>query len=296
MKPERYKLDYEKAKAVVLTTLAMMHDKKHPFNRPDVFPDEIIPAGMISGSSEHALYLALSCSLDSQAPSPVLYKGARALFSDSRIDITKLFEYPPEELEKIVKQHMRGVGDMHRFVHHLQANSRLIQEKYAGDARNMKQPGETRESIQATIQALDELENTGPGKAALIIKNMARFGIWDYPHYAIPFKIDLHARRISVGKGVVELFGKSRADWFSKPLQELYEQVCQDNQYSCVDFKNGLWAIGYYICNRNRFKSCSFCDLKCSIRPYEQFKGTYMFPDIEMRNGNPHEMFQARLF
>ncbi len=300
-------INYPKAVEISQSALEMQQNRDYPFNQPDLFPDAIVPLHVEKGSREHALLLFYSCVLDGGRLASVVYRSMREF--SSRLNITKatagleevasksgldsIASLSREELKKLLRESFKSFGDPETSlgdpVGALYHNSRKLQEEYGGDPRNMKGA-----SIDSTFQNIlfgkdkkRKFKQYGPGKAALLMKNYVRFGMWDFPHKDIPVKVDRHLIRMSIGSGVVELpnqFTRGRIDTLVKVLTSTYQKVTSEYNLSAIDLDDAFWAIGAYNCKFNDDIFCqTSCSLKCNNRPHLDERATWYYPHTEKR-------------
>jgi len=286
MNEERFRLNYEKAIEVSRKAVAMLERKIPPFNQPNIFPDVVLPSGMEVGSLEHALFLFYACSLDSMRQAKSVYEAMRGIASET--DLKELCRLGRKDLTRLVKKHLEEPGSVGEPIETLYWNARKLEEEYKGDPRNIAE-----KSVEETIKRVQKgrprsegkFRQFGPGKAALLMKNFVRFGIWHYDPCQIPIKIDRHVVRISIGTSVVETEGQElKAQHLVKPLSGLYRKVTSQERISAVDLDDALWGIGSQLCIRNQEYVCRMgCDLGCVIRPWADRHAYLVKPRQESR-------------
>ncbi|MEK6886134.1 MAG: hypothetical protein AABX17_04165 [Nanoarchaeota archaeon] len=288
------KTDYKRGVEIARAAIEMKEQRRYPFNQPDIFPDAIVPEGVKVGSLEHALFLFYACNFDSSQRAVVVYDSLRQIAS--KIDLTLLALMPPKEILKVFKPYMKKMGDPERALldpintaHH---NAIKLQQEYGGDPRNLRA-----RTVQQTIDNIchgktrkysaHKFRQYGIGKAALLMKNYVRFGMWDFSPYEIPIKVDRHLLRISVGSRVAILQDEStrgRMDRVVDALTKLYQKVTLREKISAVDLNDSFWAIGSYLCTRNNAINCHLsCDINCLNRPDVDKKLTWYYPKSEHR-------------
>jgi len=302
--------NYERAVEVAKAAIGMLERKTPPFNKENLFPDADIPDGV-----PKEFFLFYGCSLDSMRRADEVYKVLRALAR--KTDISRLHEAKKQVLERVLEAHFgegveEAVGSPLRT---LIENSRQL-EKYGGNPVNLKTG-----TVEETIARISEFYQFGRQKAALFMKNMVRFGFWDFPETEIPIKVDRHVIRISLGTGVVddysaaviknpgELEGKHlnegvelliaqgfftredyeagrievvRAEKFQEPLSEEFRRVTSRNSLSSIKLDDALWAIGANGCAFPSY-CMRFCSIECKRRPASDNSATYFFPGIDKR-------------
>lgn len=285
--------NYTRGKEVAKAAIAMKTLGGYPFNLPGVFPDAIIPEGVNAGSLEHALFLFYACNFDSSQRATVVYEEMRNL--TKRVDFKEFPKLDEDKLYEIFKESMKKMGDpkktrLNPLAVVLQ-NAKKLQTEYDGDPRNIFE-----ENIKDTLQALqygrDKKANGkfmqyGLGKAALVMKNFVRFGMWPFSPYEIPIKIDRHLLRISVGAGVLEIpdmLSRARIDRVVGMLTRGYQRVTSREKISAVDLNDAFWAIGSYVCTQNDDINCHLaCGLGCDSRPRIDERLTWYYPGSETR-------------
>ena len=161
---------------------------------------------------------------------------------------------------------------------------------------------EATKEVKEAQEEIGELFLYGPGKSALLLKNFARFKIWDIPEPMIPVKIDLHAARISLGyPDLFEFYdGDEKIKYkdyktgvqtidvkkFNQRLQDLFLEITSEKGYSGIELDDAMWLIGSKFCYHNNLSFCSTnCLVGCNERPDSVDKNTYWFPGTEIRTG-----------
>lgn len=312
--------NYDKAEALSSKVMSMYFSKTPPFdnNIDEFFPDAILPKRYEKGSYKHALYLFHSCVLDSNRRATEVYSAARTLAE--KIDLSKLYEVPSEEIMKILDakfgKHASG-RSVFPAATVLKNNSEKLKDEFEGDPRNLRMDG-----VWKTINNITQFLQYGPGKAALLLKNYVRFGIWNFNDYEVPVKVDRHMMRICVSNDVVDfkkfefrlkhdiekpkalrlavlnslrlkhfdiedinngkVYGV-RTERFNVPLMKLFQRVTLKNNISGIALDDSFWAIGNSLCNKNDHDVCYFsCKVNCSVRSPSDNNGVWFFT----RNGN----------
>ena len=144
-----------------------------------------------------------------------------------------------------------------------------------------------------TVKSLTEFVQYGPGKAALLIKNYVRFGIWDFNPCEIPIKVDRHVMRISIGSGIIETEEETlRSERLVSILTSAFQQITSQERISAVDLDDALWSIGSQWCTKNSVYFCEKnCPLNCKVRS-QTYKGCSEYcPGEEMRKPKSGELF-----
>ena len=261
----------------------MLERKEPPFDREDVLPDAILPLGIEPKSQEHALYLFYGCSLDSMRRAEDVYDFMRELAK--KVDLKDLYAHSTESLTDLLQPLTAKTSNMGKLAKTLHYNAMRLFTGYENDPRNLN-----RGTIDATLKEMTRkvggkraLTQVGLGKASLLMKNFARFGIWPFSEYEIPIKIDRHVMRISLGTGVVEARGVVRTDNVVKPLSDLFRQVTSNAHLSAIKLDDAYWGIGSKRCRLNDHIHCrEHCKLNCETRPKARKKTAY-FTTTEMR-------------
>jgi hypothetical protein len=216
---EGFEVNLERARQVVLSALEMKSKGFHPFDNSDLFPDAVVPRGIVPGSLEHRAFLFHSVSLDSMMNARLVYEAMRALIE--QVDITQLHNVSKEVISRILEptfgKRLNAKNSMAHPRETLHENSKMLHEMCGGDPRNLysgfsRSSPASDEDIRETIDRIDEFRQYGIPKAALLVKNFVRFEIWDFDRTRIPIKIDRHLLRISLGAGVID------AQQYAKPV------------------------------------------------------------------------------
>jgi hypothetical protein len=317
-------LDEDKATSLSLAAIEMIEKKTYPFDRSleQVFPDAIIPEGIVRGSREHALYQFHGCVLDSGRRAELVYQAARRLAVEVG-DLTRLHELPRERIEGILAQEFGIPSHKDKSIFDsagvLINNSRLLAQEYDSDPRNLIEP-----NPWDMLKNVTRFENYGRGKAALFIKNCTRFGITQYSHDEIPIKVDRHIMRMCFSHGIIApssyndclpsgnakalmegiktavnlgYFTRQdvdegricavRSERYILPLMKLFNKITKQRGISAIDLDDGLWAIGSFLCNDNYYDTChNNCRIECPFRPPSDNNGTWFFVN---RDGKPIE-------
>lgn len=278
--------DYEKAVDTAKKALGMLESKVYPFNQHDLFPDTILPEGVEKGSLEHALYLFYAVPLDIGRESKRVYKKARDLYKVMKFsDIPNLHPalielFVHEYFEKPNEKSGRKVlwGDP---VKTLMVNSEKLNKEYQNDPRTIK-----KENVEETIKEIRKFRGYGKTNNALLIKDMVKAGIWNFPENGFPIKIDRHIIKISLGTGVIRVEGveEIRFEKLVKPLDDVYKNAIKQENLSAIDLSDSFWAIGQYRCKKNNAINCAInCPIKCKTRPQTDRKFTTIQLNQETR-------------
>ena len=314
------KVNYEKAVEVAKAVISAREQRIPPFNRDNLFPDAIIPEGIEEGSKEHALFLFHSVSIDSMRQAEQVYKAMRKVIG-KKGSLRNLADTKKKELEEllspyfgdIVRDSKKSITDPVRT---LMYNAKKLEKECKGNPIMLSQ-----ENVRDTLTRIDEFRQYGIPKAALLIKNYVRYGIWPFSPTEIPIKTDRHVTRISLGCGVVNIeecseplrnskakaFQKAveyqikkryftqddintgkirviRSDKLISPLTEVYLKVTQKQGISAIDLDDSFWAIGAYSCKKNNATYCKlFCPVPCETRPPSDNSAVWFFIDIDKR-------------
>jgi hypothetical protein len=284
-------VNYSKAVEVAQKATLMLRTKTPPFNRANLFPDAIIPAGIKQGGQDHSLIIFYGCSLDALWPADKIYEAVRNISQET--DLRKLHRMNEDGIAYLLEKNLGKLPEkqVNNPIKTLQDNSELLSSKYRGDPRIIQAP-----TIQETLDNLEEFYGVGVGKAALIMKNFVRFGIWNFSEFEIPIKIDRHNIRISLGNKVIAYPGdkKLKTQYLIKPLQDVYRQVTQREKISAIDLNDAIWGIGSKLCTTNNKKYCKlYCGLNCTTRPTSTTSHCHdYFPEKESRKDNGDILFK----
>jgi len=282
----------ERAVEVSRAAISMLERKVFPFNQPDIFPDAIVPEWIEKGSVEHAFLITYGYLTDSMRKAVKVYRAIRDISKERKL--STLCYLSEREIEKLIERHLEKgngkgtIGEPAKAIHY---NSMRIEHDYGNNPVNIKQ-----ETMEKTLEELTGRKgkaknffHVGEGKAALIMKNFVRFGFWDFSPYEIPIKVDRHIIRISLGAGVIEVPDSEniRANTLAKYLTQVYREVTSEERISAVDLNDALWAIGSYLCLRNRHEHCSLnCDIRCTRRPYSDPNASLYQINTDKRKGD----------
>jgi len=319
----RIEVDYDIAVRVAKSIISAMHQKIPPFNKDlEIFPDAIIPEGVEKGSEEHARYLFYSVSLDSMMQAEEVYRKMRKISSKS------------EAFKNLEKLDRNGLGRlltpyfgesilfeelwMTNPIKTLFENSRRLKEECLGNPLELK-----RNTVMDTLENIARYRQYGIGKAALLLKNFVKFGIWNFHETQVPIKVDRHVMRISLGCGIInpekysqpikgklskalqgakekmirfgyfteEDFKKGRVrvvrrDKLVTPLTKINLEVSRSQGISGIELNDGYWAIGAYSCRKNNAQYCRLsCPVQCNTRMPSDNNAAYFFIDVDKRKG-----------
>ncbi|MFH1331756.1 MAG: hypothetical protein ABIH63_00535 [archaeon] len=282
-----FKLSKKRAEEVARKAVSMLEEKVFPFDRHDVLPDVVLPEGVKQGSLEHSFFLFYSCSIDSLRSAQKVYAATRSIANEVRLD--RIYAYTEQYLEGVISRHLEKPGGINEPVKILSYNAMKIYMEHGNDPRTLNDG-----TIDGTLRNLRGFHGVGHGKAALIMKNFVRFGIWGFSPYEIPIKVDRHVIRISMGTGVVELPSDVdiiRSDKMVKALSNLYREVTSEKRVSAVDLDDALWGIGSNLCFGNSYLNCStICRLGCYSRPGADSRAIWFYPQEEKRR---HGLFKS---
>jgi len=309
------KVNYTRAAEISVALVKMLHEKVHPFNQENLFPDAIVPEKVAPGSLEHSQFIFYGCSLDSMMVADLVYSGMRGISQD--VGVSRLWELDKDQIEEVLEKNFRDPKHVEKKSQRLlfnlggkkkenrpyndasktiRTNSKLLHEKYEDDPRKLiSEKGNEQERIAQTLNNIQEFWQYGIGKASLLMKNYVRFGIWDFDPTKIPIKVDRWALRISVGSGVIELpkeLTEVRTDKILRPLLRVYSEVCQRERISAIDLNDAIWAFGSKICkSKNRSYCNMYCPAKCKIRPKSDNRAMIFYLDKETRKDHPGSLF-----
>ena len=260
---------YEKAVEVSRKALKMRRKKIYPFSLEDLFPDATVPNGIEPGSLKHAHYLFYSVVLDRGRESIDVYRRCRAMWQ--LLDFSRLPEKDPsfikeflyENLAKPSEEKKRVYGDP---VKTWTENSRKIEQIWDNNPIKLKA-----DTVKQTIKNISTFRGFKEQMSKLLIKNMVKAGIWDFPLNEFSIKIDRHVIRISYGTGIIEVKGTNeiRHDVLVPYLSKVYEKVTKEKEISPIDLNDAFWAIGKYKCGKNNALYClGNCEIGCNIKVY----------------------------
>ncbi|MAH03793.1 hypothetical protein CMI39_03340 [Candidatus Pacearchaeota archaeon] len=315
-------INYSKAVNLAKSIIAVKTKKNFPFNKPNIFPDAILPDGIKEGSKEHELFLFHSISIDSMRQAEEVYKAMREV-TNKIGNLNKLANIKKGHLENLLIPHFgNGIknpkSSMTDPIGTLLFNAKKLEEKCGGDPTLLKT-----NNVKDTLKEIAKFRQYGIPKAALLMKNYVKSNIWDFSPYEIPIKVDRHVMRISLGCGVIntkdyveilngkrklsialrnvkdqlirmkhyneEDFNKGkvriiRSDRFIIPLTEAYLQVTKEKKISAIDLDDAFWAIGAKSCKKNDATYCgTFCEVPCDMRYPSDNNAIYFFLDIDKR-------------
>jgi len=295
-----FRLEQYRADEVAVKFVEMLKRKIFPFDNDQLFPDAILPEGFKIGSREHALFLFYSCSLDSMRKADNVYSAMREIVS--AIDIRDISKMKRKDIKRLLHVHLEDqkLGDldqttlwnepvneedtsMGKPVQTLFDNSRALCAEYGGDPRNIQT-----DDVDETIKRISKFRQFRLGKSSLYMKNMVRFGMWDFDACEIPVKIDRHAIRMSLGlEVVITSEPEIKAKVLEKPLSQTYRSSTSRLKISAVDLDDVMWGVGSKLCMANDKKVCKdSCDVYCHIRPGADRTASYFFPNNETRDAS----------
>ncbi len=314
-------INRERLSQVARAGIRMLDSRSPPFDRDGLFPDAVVPEGVKEGSLEHALFLFYGCSLDSMRQAEDVYSNVRKL--SSRFDLTKLHKVSRKDLVEILGPKIEtAIGNP---LHTLMSNAKQL-ANYEGDPKNLK-----RRTVKQTRDEIAKFYQFGKQKAALLMKNLVRFGMWDFPEHSIYIKVDRHVLRICLGAGVVENYSSAviknpassnsknlqttanrlinnriftkqeyeageieviRGEPLLDPISEAFRRYTMRNHVSAVKLDDALWGIGAKTCSLNDHRYCkTVCDIQCEKRPFSDNSATYHFTKLDKRNGSEGLLF-----
>jgi len=292
----------------------MMRQGVFPFNRDkhgkylsgsrlSLFPDAIVPEGIVPGSREHALLLFYGCGMDSMKLADHVYKGVRGIFTEVGFD--RLHELTEPQIAGLLSRHhqpsildtyLAGEPIMGDPIRVILENSKRLHRDYHDDPREL-----VADTIAETRERMEDFFQYGEGKSALLLKNYNRFGISNFNVNELPVKVDRHIKRISIGCGVVTLpreieqLTRGRGDKLVRVLEDLYLRVTRTELISGIDLDDALWAIGRYLCKFNDAIMChSQCLIGCDTRPPSD-NGAIYFQFREDKRWNQDNLFTHAL-
>lgn len=307
-------VNLKQIKGLAKKIISLKESKIYPFNKENYFPDAILPNSIKSGSKEHSLFLLHAISMDSMSRAIGIYKNMRKISDSLNGDLSALEKISKQELNKKMEIEKEGIFDSASV---LIENAKRIKH-YENDPRKLKQ-----NNLEDTIKEIRKFKQYGEGKAALLIKNFVRFGIWDFPECQIPIKIDRHTVRISLGYGVINtqmyektlepknITSKSLMETINnlikrgliddkkfqkgeikiilqkdllKPLTEAYLHITKTEKISAIDLDDALWAIGTKLCIKNDYLNCEKnCPLKCLANYPSDNQANWFFLEVDKR-------------
>lgn len=320
------RINYQKAKEIAKKAISAKKEGNFPFNKEQIFPDAIVPINIERGSKEHALFLFHSISIDSMRQATYIYKVMREL-TECVKDLSKISKIKRRNLEKILAPYLgeeikNPKNSMTDPVGTILHNAKKLEEEYENDPRLLKEGG-----VEETLDRIDKFKQYGVPKAALLIKNYVRFGIWPFSEEEIPIKIDRHTMRINLGCKVIDLnnhikrmyddgempkalrkaieqligmryykeedFNKGirviRSNKFIGALTETYLRITKEEKISAIDLDDALWGIGAYSCKKNNAIYCDLsCPLPCETRNPSDNNAVWFFIDVDKRRNINH--------
>lgn len=281
--------NYKRAIDVSKTVIGMLEKRVWPFSDPDIFPDAKVPNGIEPGSFEHAHYFFGVIVLDIGRDSIDVYRKGRQMAQKLRFselpnlspDCIKQFIY--ENLAKPSEEKKRVYGDPEKSWIN---NSQKLKAEFENDPRTLKA-----ETLEETTRNIQSFRGYGSQNTWLLIKNMVKAGIWEFPLTEFNIKIDRHVIRISYGTGVIEVKGTNeiRHDVLVPYLSEVYSRVIKKEGISPIDLNDAFWAIGKYKCGKKNALYClGNCDLGCKTKVYtaKQFTTLLLKQDTRKNTNN----------
>ena len=272
------------------------------FQNPASYPDAIVPQGVKKASQKHALFLFYGCSIDAMRSADEVYRGVRSLHQEQ--SVVTIYKVGKRRLEKLLKKYCRNT-EMGNIVKAVYDNSRKLKSEYENDPRNLfngfsKKPNV--EELKELQERIGKFYGYGPGKAALLIKNFVRFGMWEIPETFVPIKIDRHVARVCLGfEGLINFYennrkipheqykkrvGAVRVDQFNQKLQDLFLEIIDEINVSGIELDDTLWLLGSKWCYKNQYVFCKTnCPIDCYERPKSDPTTTVFFPGIDKREG-----------
>ncbi len=280
----------DKALEVVNKVMRMFNEKYPPFDNL-VFPDTRIPDNIKPGSRQHALMLFVSTGMDSMSRSDLIYDAIFKI-AEKYGALDELFQMKEAGLKSVLQGQLGEniESGINNPVRTLKSNLNILASTYYRDPREIGA-----ETIEETIKRICEFTQFRNEKAALLMKNYVRVGIWDFPETEIPIKIDRHVIRISIGAGVITFPQnpeKIRYDQPVKTLRAVYQKATKDNAISAICFDDAMWGVGSQMCVK---KSKSYCDvncpIKCAVRPWLDKETTWLYLKKETRRNLGESLF-----
>jgi len=299
--------NYDGAGNIAQRAVDMLRRRIHPFDSPCPFPDAIVPEEFSPGSLEHARFLFYACNFDSGIKAEAAYAAARQMVKTT--DLADLHRLSKPDLIKLLLPSLKGISrdpgaarvDLTEVIY---TNSRKLYAEFGNDPRGIYVPGENH--VWDTLKGImngkkgtaEKFSQYGHGKAALLLKNFTRFGIWPFEHHEIPIKVDRHLLRISVGSNVIQVIdsrppadGRIRIDVAERPLMRLYHRITSQEGISAVDLNDAFWLIGSRVCTENDYVTCcTSCRIHCETRPKFNERLTWYYPNTDMRKNRNHQI------
>ncbi len=326
-------LDYDKAFNLCEKVLSPMYKKLPPFNGTTLFPDANVPEGIIPGSDVHAKYLFHGVSLDSRKQADEVYRVMTKVYEKIG-DLSRLARLNRKEVLDLLEPHF-GIGVRYPknpssdLVGILMENAQRLQEEENGNPLQLLKPGD----IWGTLKNIARYRDYGIPKAALLMKNYIKFGMWPFKETEAPIKVDRHVTRITLGNGIVnaesrlrvirkgdklprilstainqlirlkhlteEQYKKGvrvlRASNIVLPLTRLYWQICIDKGLSGIDLDDAFWLRGARSCRKNDAVYCdTCCPIACETRYPSDNNAIWFFVDIDKRRHQDNLFTQLR--
>lgn len=258
--------NYKKAVEVSRKALEMKRKKIYPFSLEDLFPDATVPNGIEPGSLKHAHYLFYSVVLDRGRESIDVYRRCRAMWQ--LLDFSELPNQNPSYIKWFLHENFakpkEEKGVYANPVRTWTENSRKLEQIWENNPIKLKA-----NTVKQTIKNISTFRGFKEQMSKLLIKNMVKAGIWDFPLNEFSIKIDRHVIRISYGTGVIEVKGTNeiRYDVLVPYLSKVYEKVTKEKEISPIDLNDAFWAIGKYKCGKKNALYClGNCDIRCETK------------------------------
>ncbi|MDO9130778.1 MAG: hypothetical protein Q7U34_13035 [Anaerolineales bacterium] len=253
-------------------------------------PEDIAPKGVIQGSLEHILFIALSVSIDYQRNADVLWASSRQTYGDPETR----YLFNPQLLHE--KPFSMIVRDMQKYklskkpqqdpnTWHMVGVS--FHKKWQGDPRNflascnwdaplilarLKVDSHLRNGKRAPDFPFLRGDKIGPLWLRMLRDNAGLIQIRNLNKVPIP--VDIHVARATLASGVVRGQYKGRLDsLFEIIRQAWFESVegltVDDQQMIALDVDEPLWHLSRYGCT-HRDKLTGNCPVydHCEVKEF----------------------------
>jgi hypothetical protein len=255
-------IDRKKAERIFWRLLDAYRRKEPPYDQPDAIPPQVrenIPASLIWGSREHALFLFAVCywMRGGIKSNTAIRQLARLYDTTPQIFLP---EHAPFLVEDILATAFRSVGlgfNADEIAGMWRENLIKIAARWEGDPRNIFH------GISTYEEACERIQNKGGEGFRSFQEKMVSMltyfymdaGIVDRWHFPVP--VDFHVLRTMFAHEIVvadqsEFNGNG---FYTKPIlaavRNLFQSYCMDNNVDPVTLCEAVWLHSGLMCNQH---------------------------------------------
>jgi len=246
----------EKLTQVCLKSYQAFINKEKIFKtkREEVLPQFNLPEGLEKNPKETANYLFILALMERKSLTRINIRNGRKTWENPQTKWIFIPEKSVKNLEGVTQICQENLQYMlNDFPKNYVKNMQLLLEKYNGDPRNIIH----KQSIEQARKNLMEFHGIGTGIANLFINYLTDINlICTLNPLEARVKVDVHKARIPINTNCITGQDEYRRDIITKPLEDMYLQICKEQKLNAQILDTAPWIIGSEICAKRNYNRC----------------------------------------